>query len=139
MMKARTSLVLVSGLSLFVIGVNPGHTQIRTLKRTVVSGQETLLTFSAGLNQNCESGNFIEARITVPAKNGTATMRRGKFMSGGPSKRARSVVCAERMRTGYGVYYRSRPGFRGTDQFEYVFHYSGRGGRWPERAIVTVR
>ena len=92
-------------------------------KQHSISGpaaQEIRAGWFGKLNVDCSSGPIPEARVINPAANGTITLRKARI-------RTNSVArCPNAELSALVVFYRSKPGYSGTDSF--TLEVSGESG-----------
>lgn len=81
-----------------------------TRSQTAQAGKATRLVIAPNLKKDCSSGPMPEIRIVTAPKNGTVITRAGKL------KTPAGYRCPNKETDAQGVFYRSNPGFAGSDE-----------------------
>jgi hypothetical protein len=107
-MIARTISLLLAPALLFAV---PALAQDKTYRNAAaISGRPLRLAVFENVSPDCKPGPLPEINVTTPPKNGTLAVRSGKVKAGSLSR------CPTLEVPRNGVFYQSKPGFKGADE-----------------------
>ena len=93
------------------------------------SGKPSRLASAFSLHPDCSLNDYITVRVLAAPTHGTATVERGRFYPTYPRTNDRSA-CNAHPAEGTVVWYRSEPGYVGSDAVELeIIETDGRAGR----------